>query len=65
MVPGLICEICKQSAAEVDGKTCFGPWAYMCLSCHEKYGMGLGLGKGQYLDKEKERKRKEKEKKNG
>jgi hypothetical protein len=32
----------------VDGKTCMGPWANMCMKCHRKYGMGLGTGLGQH-----------------
>ena len=33
--------------AMVDGRTMQGHWAYMCQSCHERYGIGLGTGKGQ------------------
>lgn len=32
----------------IDGKTHFGPWAIMCLECHEAQGFGLGIGKGQH-----------------
>jgi hypothetical protein len=32
----------------VDGKTCMGPWANMCMACHRKYGAGLGTGLGQH-----------------
>lgn len=31
----------------VDGATQFGPWALMCLPCHERYGKGIGTGRGQ------------------
>lgn len=31
----------------VDGKTKMGPWACMCIRCHDRYGVGLGMGKGQ------------------
>lgn len=31
----------------VDGRTVYGSWANMCLTCHRKYGVGLGTGKGQ------------------
>jgi hypothetical protein len=47
------CDICKQQGrkrpAAIDGATRQGPWAYMCIPCHESYGVGLGLGKGQRL----------------
>ena len=42
------CDFCGHEAA-VDGKTRFGPWAYMCPSHFAAYGVGLGLGKGQFL----------------
>lgn len=38
--------------AEYDGKTLFGPWAFMCAECFPLYGMGLGTGLGQRLIKE-------------
>jgi hypothetical protein len=46
------CDICEKSITKVvvDGKMKFGPWAYMCLDCFEKYGVGLGIGKGQKYD---------------
>lgn len=43
------CDLCNQRPAAIDGKTTFGAWAYMCVPCHEQYGVGLGLGKGQRL----------------
>lgn len=43
------CDICKSRPAAVDGKTRMGPWAYMCIPCHEVHGVGLGLGRGQRL----------------
>jgi transposase-like protein len=47
------CDFCGNEAV-VDGKTCFGPWAYMCLAHFLDLGVGLGLGKGQFLLVEKE-----------
>jgi hypothetical protein len=42
------CDICGTKAdSYVDGKTIYGPWANMCLSCFETKGIGLGTGKGQ------------------
>lgn len=43
------CDICADRPAAVDGATTQGPWAYMCIPCHEVHGIGLGLGKGQRL----------------
>lgn len=49
------CDICPLVGQEparpaaVDGATTQGPWAYMCIPCHEVHGVGLGLGKGQRL----------------
>jgi len=45
------CDFCGKEA-EYDGKTKFGPWAYMCKICFTKNGIGLGLGRGQKLKKE-------------
>lgn len=39
-----------QSGRIVDGKTKFGPWAWMCEPCHKRIGCGLGTGKGQLYD---------------
>lgn len=36
----------------IDGKTHFGPWGFMCPTCHSRYGYGLGLGKGQHYHKQ-------------
>lgn len=44
-----ICQLCKEHPAEYDGKTSFGPWAYMCKECFDHVGIGLGMGKGQRL----------------
>lgn len=43
------CDICKEPITDtfVDGATKFGPWGFMCPSCHPKVGCGLGLGRGQ------------------
>ena len=35
--------------AAYDGKTQYGPWAYMCVPCFVRLGSGLGTGKGQRL----------------
>jgi hypothetical protein len=48
------CQICKSRSdvpvpAAYDGKTVFGPWAYMCEADFAKYGVGLGTGEGQRL----------------
>jgi hypothetical protein len=42
------CDFCDRTAV-VDGKTVFGPWAYMCIKHYQDFGVGLGLGKGQVL----------------
>lgn len=47
------CDICKEKKAIIDGKTIYGPWAFMCKKCFFEVGVGLGLGKGQLLKKEK------------
>lgn len=44
-----LCDICADFKAEYDAKTFRGPWAFMCKSCFEKFGVGLGMGKGQIL----------------
>lgn len=47
------CDFCRRedrtTAANYDGRTTYGPWAYMCQECFEQFGIGLGLGKGQKL----------------
>jgi hypothetical protein len=43
------CDICKERIGAYDGKTTYGPWAYMCEECFEEVGLGLGLGVGQKL----------------
>lgn len=35
--------------AAYDGKTKYGPWAYMCVTCFVDHGIGLGTGRGQRL----------------
>lgn len=47
--PPTHCELCGQklNPCFVDGRTTRGPWANMCLPCHDRYGVGLGVGKGQ------------------
>jgi hypothetical protein len=49
------CDVCKVDEgkpdvpAAYDGKTRFGPWAYMCVKHMETHGVGLGTGRGQEL----------------
>jgi hypothetical protein len=48
-----LCDICQEQRAAYDGKTTFGPWAYMCQDCWQANGVGrLGTGFGQRLIKE-------------
>lgn len=42
------CDFCGD-AAEFDGRTVYGPWAYMCAYHFNKVGTGLGVGSGQPL----------------
>lgn len=42
------CDFCLRKAM-YDGKTRFGPWAYMCQMCFQDNGVGLGTGQGQRL----------------
>lgn len=51
---GTTCQICdKENLKEiVDGRTKFGPWAWMCTDCHKEHGVGYGTGKGQRWDTE-------------
>lgn len=45
------CDFCETKEAAYDGKTAFGPWAYMCEACWSQNGIGrLGLGYGQRLE---------------
>jgi len=43
------CDICRGGITTqfVDGKTMYGPWGILCLSCHKEKGLGLGTGRGQ------------------
>lgn len=44
------CQLCGEPLhdAFIDGRTVFGPWAIMCLSCHRISGFEpLGIGTGQ------------------
>lgn len=47
------CQMCSLAGdkvvAQFDGKTTFGPWAFMCLGHFVTHGVGLGIGKGQRL----------------
>jgi hypothetical protein len=42
------CELCGKEA-HYDAKILWGPWAFLCVSCFNGYGIGLGVGKGQEL----------------
>ena len=47
----LHCRFCGMKLREmVDGKTIYGSWAYMCLSCFSIFGVGLGIGRGQVFE---------------
>lgn len=43
------CDFCHKEITDTlyDGKTYFGPWATMCLTCWIENGIGLGTGRGQ------------------
>lgn len=43
------CDLCKEkiSLTFIDGKTIYGPWAFLCPTCHSLAGCGLGIGRGQ------------------
>lgn len=50
------CDLCKEELLGddesvdytcYDGKTIYGPWAWMCLDCFINKGTGLGTGRGQ------------------
>lgn len=47
------CDLCKHQGKDVlaayDGATAMGPWANMCESHFQQYGVGLGEGRGQKL----------------
>lgn len=47
------CDVCAGEGvarpAAYDGKTIYGPWAYMCQEHMEGLGVGLGTGLGQRL----------------
>ena len=47
------CDFCHELGTHVqasyDGRTKWGPWAYMCEDHFKQHGMGLGLGNGQRL----------------
>ena len=45
------CDFCDKPAL-YDGRTSFGPWAFMCKTHFQINGVGLGLGKGQKLKQE-------------
>jgi hypothetical protein len=51
------CNFCETDEAAYDGKTIYGPWAFMCHNCFEAFGVGLGLGKGQKLETESKTKK--------
>jgi hypothetical protein len=45
------CDVCDRRLGDdeffIDGKTIYGPWGIMCVTCHMMVGVGLGTGKGQ------------------
>lgn len=45
------CDYCHitKTPARYDAKSKSGPWAYMCGTHYNEYGIGLGTGKGQRL----------------
>ena len=47
------CDFCMTEGIRVtavyNGKTVFGPWAFMCQKHFDAYGHGVGLGVGQKL----------------
>lgn len=44
------CDLCGvPSEAAYDGATIMGPWANMCKTHFQQYGVGLGTGRGQRL----------------
>lgn len=50
------CDICSTPFEEetfmIDGKTRYGTWGCMCVSCHLSVGCGLGTGLGQKYETE-------------
>jgi len=48
------CDICQASIETefIDGSTRMGPWANMCPSCYQQFGVGLGTGRGQHYAKQ-------------
>ncbi len=55
------CELCEEAKkakkAVYDARTRIGPWAYLCQSHFDRYGIGLGLGYGQVLILQEEEER--------
>jgi len=52
--PPKVCDVCHKPFTEnimFDGKTVYGPWANMCMSCFNDIGVGLGTGLGQQYKK--------------
>jgi ribosomal protein L37AE/L43A len=43
------CQFCENEA-KYDARTKMGPWAFLCQSCFDKYGVGVGVGRGQKLE---------------
>lgn len=43
------CDVCGEDIEDyfIDGRTYHGPWAIMCVQCHQSVGCGLGTGNGQ------------------
>lgn len=48
----VVCDLCGDElhTVRVDGRTKFGPWADMCVTCHAEHGAGFGVGRGQKYD---------------
>jgi hypothetical protein len=54
------CDICAGTlyhklsgkTAFIDGRTKYGQWANMCVSCYLRIGVGLGVGRGQLYEKQ-------------
>lgn len=52
--PDQKCDLCKESLFSsphfYDAATIYGPWAWLCESCFQKYGRSLVTGVGQQYD---------------
>lgn len=52
--PPRSCQVCDQPIKDVfvDGMTQWGPWGFMCPTCHALHGEGIGTGKGQMYQRQ-------------